>query len=1076
MSGDYSRINPQEAFRHSALWIQQGRVLLDSDFNEMVEILKTRIEKLSLDAMGNPGIPLLTNPDAFLVTLLAGPTDLAVTPGRIYVDGLMAEIFENEVVTYLGQPFYPDPPALPAGDAAVYLELWEEELTWVEAPYLLDPALGGVDTTTRKRVVFQLHADAVDVAECGVDVGDPPSAGRLTTRAIAAPTPDDPCVLPPADGYRGLENRLYRIEIHDGGALGTARFKWSRDNGSIVSPVRQMANEGGQTVLTVDRIGRDPILRFISGDWVTITDDHREWMDEPGEMAQVSNTDEAAGTITLDRTIPTVGTRAFGATPAHLDARHTRIQKWDQTGATNTVDSEGLITTGAASVTIDDAGVGIEIEFSTDPAGGDFRRGDYWVFWARTATAEIEELTDTPPRGIIRHYVQLAAANGLGGANPVLTDCRPQDQPGEGGCCTVVVRPGESIQAAIDSLPPQGGCICIKAGVHPVPATLNLNRANVHMHGESPGAILQGAAPLLQIGTSAVGVRIEMLDFLGRVQQQGPAAIVTMAGATDVTVEDCRIAPFPGTSGGTGIQIVRTDRARIAGNAILNTDFGITVTGLSALPVIEGNAMLFGIGRDANPASTGIWIASNPSAAHVEDNVILGAHHGIVVNDNPFGVPVSGSSSTLIANNAILTGALQGEGDGRARGIDTAAALSTVKGNRIAVLAPAGIGIRATGSGSTVIENKVSALQESQLPAFGIQIGYENEGGGLAAAIRVAENQLSGTLIGILVTQATGPTVDGNTIAAVEAVPVFGILSLGSPLQRLTGNRIAGAFVGIGTNLGRESRIEGNDVFGGVGGILLQRDWRPSLSGNRLDACRGFGAVSTLIVGRTECIGNRIANAGYAVARSIGLGAFLVLGEWHVEANEVLDTGEAPEGAGASNQAWGIWGDLIQQASVENNLINYSDALTRDVAREDRALMLRGLLEFRIALGQAEVVFGFPVQILGNRFIGNGASALVELAELQVSDNARLRFERVFFSDNYCLHVSGAPNRNLATVVLVGHGCTVTGNQVKATAPGFFSFDFNGMRGPFADNVVNGGALAYVPFAPAPDGQNNFIL
>lgn len=1076
MSGDYSRINPHEAFRHSALWTQQGRVLLDSDFNEMVEILKTRIEKLSLDAMGNPGIPFLTNPDAFLVTLLAGPTDLALAPGRIYVDGLMAEIFESEAVTYLGQPFFPDPPALPAGDAAVYLELWEEELTWVEAPYLLDPALGGVDTTTRKRVVFQLHADAVEVGECGLEVGEPPSAGRLTTRAIAVPTPDDPCVLPPANGYRGLENRLYRIDIHDGGPLGTARFKWSRDNGSIVSPVRQMADGGGRTVLTVNRIGRDPVLRFISGDWVTVTDDHREWMDEPGEMAQVFDTDEAAGTITLDRAIPGVGARAFGNNPGELGERHTRIQKWDQTGDTNVVDGEGLIATGAAPVAIDDAGVGIEITLSTDPAAGQFRRGDYWVFWARTATAEIEELTDAPPRGIIRHYVQLAAVNGLGGANPALTDCRPQDEPGEGGCCTVVVRPGESIQAAIDSLPPQGGCICIKAGVHPVPATLSLNRANVHMHGESPGAILQGAAPLLQIGTSAFGIRIEMLDFVGRVPQQGPGAIVAMAGATDVTVEDCRIAPFPETFGGTGIQIVRTDRARIVGNAILNTDFGITVTGLSAMPAIESNAMLFGIGRDANPASTGIWIASNPSAAHIEDNLILGAHHGIAVNDNPFGVPVSGSTSTLIANNAILTSALQGEGDGRARGIDTAAGLSTVKGNRIAVFAPAGTGIRVTGSGSTVIDNKVTALQQSRLPAFGIQIGYENEGGGLAAGIRVAENQLSGTLTGIVITQATGATVDGNTVAAVEAVPVFGILSLDAPAQRLTGNRIAGAFVGIGTNLGRESRIEGNDVFGGVGGILLQRDWRPSLSGNRLDACRGFGAISTLIVGRTECTGNRIVNAGYAVARSIGLGAFLILGEWHVEANEVLDTGEAPDGQAASNQAWGIWGDLIMQASIENNLVSYSDALTRDVAREDRALMLRGLLEFRILLGRAEVVFGFPVQILGNRFIGNGASALVELAQLQISDTLRLRFERVFFSDNYCLHVSGQPDDNLATVVLVGRGCTVTGNQVKAMVPGFFSFDFNGMRGPFADNIMSGGALAYAPFPPAPDGQNNFIL
>ena len=55
-----------------------------------------------------------------------------------------------------------------------------------------------------------------------------------------------------------------------GGALGTARFKWSRDNGSIVSAVRDITVSGTQTTLSVNRIGRDQFLRFQIGDWVTI--------------------------------------------------------------------------------------------------------------------------------------------------------------------------------------------------------------------------------------------------------------------------------------------------------------------------------------------------------------------------------------------------------------------------------------------------------------------------------------------------------------------------------------------------------------------------------------------------------------------------------------------------------------------------------------------------------------------------------------------------------------------------------------------------------------------------------------
>ncbi|MFV2054109.1 DUF6519 domain-containing protein [Aliiroseovarius sp. YM-037] len=1073
MSGDYSRFSHDALRRYSALLMQQGRVLLDSDFNELVEIVSDRIGKLSFDAMGNPGIPLLTNPDAFLVSLEAGPPlDLSLTPGRIYLDFLMAEIFEGETVTYLGQPFLPDPPPLPDGDAAIYLEIYEEELTWVEAP-LLDAALGGVDTTTRTRVNWVLRVNEVDVGECGLDVGDPPSAGRLTTQAVAPPAPDDPCILPPASGYRGLENRLYRVEVHEGGALGTARFKWSRDHNSIVSPVSDIAPAGPQTVLTVARIGRDPVMRFIAGDWVTITDDHREWMDEPGEMAQVIDTDEANSTITIDRVIPSGGGRAFGGDATALADRHTRVQKWNQTAATNTVDGDGLIATGAGPIPVEE---GIELVFSTDPAGGEFRRGDYWSFWARTATASIEELSDAPPRGIIRHYVQLAAANGLGGANPNLIDCRPQEEPDGDGCCTIVVQPGDSIQDAIDALPPQGGCICIKAGVHPVPATLVIDLANVHMHGESPGAILTGTAPLLQMGVSGQSIRIDTLDFLARVPDGGITPIIASGGTNDLTIEDCRIAPLPGTSGGVAISLTRTDRARIVGNAIFNTDVGVLVSGLCSLPVIEDNGMLFGLGLESAPVATGIWITGNPSACFIEDNVILGAHQGIVVNDAPFAAPRSMSASTMIADNAILTGVRQGEGDGRARGIDAAADFMTVKGNTIAIAAPAGMGIRATGSGSTITENKIGALAQSEVPAFGIQLGYEGEGAGLSNGLIARDNQIAGQLIGVLLTQTTGAAVVGNNIVAVEQVPVFGILSLNAPLQRFTDNRIAGTFVGIYTNQGRDSRIEGNDVIGGVGGILVQGDLRPTLQGNRLGGCRGLGAVAFEIIGRTEFIANKVTNAGSAVARSIGLGAFMVLGEWHVESNEVSDTGVPIDGDGASTEAWGIWGDLIQEARIESNLVTYSDALSRDVTREDRALMMRGLLEFRVQLGAGEVVFGFPIQIVDNKFIGTGASALVELAQLPVNDNIRIRFERVFFSNNYCMHASGAPNDSVATVVLVGRGCTVTGNQVKATAPGFFSFDFNGMRGPYVGNITTGNALSYNPFPPAADGLHNFIL
>jgi hypothetical protein len=463
MRGDYTRISYRPRQRYASVLQQQGRVQLDSDWNEAAAISRERVRKLGVDQFGPIGIGEPT-PNAFHITPIAGPPiDLGIAPGRLYVDGMLAEAFPDENSTYLKQPYLPDPPPLPAGDVVVYGDLWDREVTWVQDPLLLDPALGGRDTTARLQTVWQVKVASVPGAVCGLPVGAAPSAGRLTSSAIAPPAADDPCLLPPVAGYRGLENRLYRVEIHNGGPMGTARFKWSRDNGSIISAVTAITVAGGQTQLIVNRLGRDAILGFAIGNWVTVTDDYRELAEEPGEMARIVDIQPATNLIVLDRAIPTAGARPFGATQADITARHTRVQRWDQTATTNAVDGDGLIVTGAGLIALED---GVQVQLSLDPVGGVFNSGDWWVFAARVATASVEILNKAPPRGNHHHYVQLAAVTGLGGAGPVETDCRPGKSAASDCCCTVVVAVGQDIQAAIDSLPGVGGCVCLRAGIH----------------------------------------------------------------------------------------------------------------------------------------------------------------------------------------------------------------------------------------------------------------------------------------------------------------------------------------------------------------------------------------------------------------------------------------------------------------------------------------------------------------------------------------------------------------------------------------------------------------------------------
>lgn len=696
MSGDYTRFSFNPSKRYSGVWMQQGRVQLDADWNEGVDILKDRVRKLSLDAFGRVGVPFLVAPDAFAIGVLAGPPlDLSIGAGRIYVDGYMAENF-TPPATYLMQPFLPDPPPLPAGDVIVALDLWEREVTYIEEPALLDVALGGVDTSTRIQQVWQVRVVAApdgQNAQCGVDLAAlfPPSAGRLTTEAIAPPTPDDPCILPPIAGYRGLENRLYRLEIHNGGPMGVARFKWSRDNGSIVSAVSAIAVGGGQTRLNVHRLGRDKVLRFRIDDWVTVTDEHRELHGEPGEMARIVDIDETVPAIVLDRPLPSPGQRAFGAAPADLIARRTRVQLWNQNAAVNVLDADGLMTTGAGPIDIED---GIRVRFNVDPAGGSFRAGDCWEFAARTADASVELLTQAPPRAIIHHYAQLAAINGLGGANDV-SDCRPTRD--ECACCCVVnvAPPGEpggdfhSIKDALAALPVLAGpdtavLVCLLRGEHPVDDVIALDRPLVTIRGcglasvvRPKGGFIAMSGMMQALEDFAIQAETDqpVIVFEGGQQRaqrlwarnRGPGPIAFARKVVDLTIADCELRGVGGVDlTGVGLNVERNHLVsgpvaigspsmdvRIRDNRLQRSqDHGVLLHGESAIETLEidhnrierARGSGVGVTGDLGPLLAGVLIARNEIVDCVDPNfnksalpyggVALGRAMDLIVRDN----------------------------------------------------------------------------------------------------------------------------------------------------------------------------------------------------------------------------------------------------------------------------------------------------------------------------------------------------------------------------------------------------------------------------------------------------------
>ena len=73
---------------HSVV-MQQGRVQVDADWNESVDILSGLDETTRIDTIGPHGVPKAGG--GFEITVAPDGADLLIGAGRIYVDGLLCE-------------------------------------------------------------------------------------------------------------------------------------------------------------------------------------------------------------------------------------------------------------------------------------------------------------------------------------------------------------------------------------------------------------------------------------------------------------------------------------------------------------------------------------------------------------------------------------------------------------------------------------------------------------------------------------------------------------------------------------------------------------------------------------------------------------------------------------------------------------------------------------------------------------------------------------------------------------------------------------------------------------------------
>jgi hypothetical protein len=450
MKADLTRSTDRPDQHYRAVRMQQGRVQLDAEWNEQQDILNRRIETETRDTLGT-GATVPIESAGFQLTGVG--KNVSISAGRCYVQGLLCEAGTGlSVIAQPGlepavSPVLPasasllalppaNAPALTeirvydaAGTAVLptdgtyigYIEAWLRHITPLEDPLLREVALGVPDTTTRDQLVWQ-----VKLLRAG-DLGDALSCmsyepwntftqapdGMLAARAEPSVPPKDPCLLTPEAGYRRLENQLYRVEIHDDGSVsGKARFKWSRDNGSIVTRVTRWLGNPAADAFEVASIGRDATLAITAGCWVEFFDDTRELLCQPGVLVQVLKT--AGNVVTVDLASKT------GALDQALFTSNPRVRRWDGWAQI----ASALANTAAGWVELED---GIEVKFTP----GRNRIGDYWTVPARTASANIEWPLDgankprfMPPQGVLRAFARLAILRCTAGVWTTVADCR----------------------------------------------------------------------------------------------------------------------------------------------------------------------------------------------------------------------------------------------------------------------------------------------------------------------------------------------------------------------------------------------------------------------------------------------------------------------------------------------------------------------------------------------------------------------------------------------------------------------------------------------------------------------------
>lgn len=437
MKGDFSNYRYRPGANYSSVLKQQGRVALDSDWNEQVEILDDRFRNFIRDILGEFAIPLHSkeigkaDSNSFKIDGFSmgsgGVLDFSIGRGACYLSGYRFKL-ENDV-TFRTQPDYPEPESITGNgdDILVYMEVWSKTISYIDDETIREPALGGLDTCMRKKIVGQIKAiltsdidscqKAVDFVEMMAET-DP----LLFTLKIDQSAHQIPFSFGEVDPGGSLipGNLYFRMELHRGPKSNGAYedgFKWSDENGATVVRILKTVENNSLILEETEAVTGESLKE---GDWVEISNAVTELHRYGGQMARIESIEQGTDDIlvTLDGDIhPLLRRFNIGDKPKKRIELFPRLRRWS-----------GYISP-VAIKTVYDLGRGMKATFHAGKEF-EFRPGDFWTFAIREREYNKKYAPNkAAPDGVEVNRHPLAIIKRGKGKKAEIIDCRKFFQP-----------------------------------------------------------------------------------------------------------------------------------------------------------------------------------------------------------------------------------------------------------------------------------------------------------------------------------------------------------------------------------------------------------------------------------------------------------------------------------------------------------------------------------------------------------------------------------------------------------------------------------------------------------------------